>query len=476
MGRSSRISAFLSVLALAATSARAQTNQNEVEPNSNKAEATVVACLAAGDTLTGTTTGNVATAGSTLSTSTDYWRVSTCALAPSIYRHQLLLTTSGTAAHTTQIRGLNQTGTAGVGGTAGTTDVLAQPSLVSTGSVRLAQWYGFGQGESVYYRVAGTAATTAPYVATLATSVVTPTALGNFQAGSITITLVGQGHNTDSELWVYDASLNAIPAYGNDDPPGLNVSPSTLTRTYSPGTYYLAVCDWNLASDQVATNDDGFVTGNLLDFPDAILNNSPTIPLNLAFAVTDSSGTTQFPATKTAAYEIVWFKFTVGGGGGIVAMCPGDSSSPTACPCGNTGAPGRGCENSASTGGAVLAGTGTTSPDTLVLTSSGELPTALSIFLQGNQLASPPLVFGDGVRCAAGTLKRLYVKNASGGVVSAPAGADPSVTTQSANLGDPIAPGSMRWYQVYYRDPNLAFCPAPAGNAFNVSTGLAVTW
>ena len=37
-------------------------------------------------------------------------------------------------------------------------------------------------------------------------------------------------------------------------------------------------------------------------------------------------------------------------------------------------------------------------------------------------------------------------------------------------------PGTSRYYQVYYRDPNLAFCPAPTGDAFNVSNGVAITW
>jgi hypothetical protein len=111
-----------------------------------------------------------------------------------------------------------------------------------------------------------------------------------------------------------------------------------------------------------------------------------------------------------------------------------------------------------------------------VLTSAGELPTALSIFLQGNASVGSGVVFGDGVRCVGGSLKRLYVKNASGGSVTAPEGVEPSITTQSSALGDPIAPGSMRWYQVYYRDPALTFCPPVAGNTWNVSSGLQVTW
>jgi len=164
--------------------------------------------------------------------------------------------------------------------------------------------------------------------------------------------------------------------------------------------------------------------------------------------------------------------------GSTAPYCFGDGTLSTACPCNNFGTTGRGCNNSANTGGAALSGTGTTSPDALVLTSAGELPHALSIFLQGNGCNSTGSVFGDGVLCVNGTLKRLYVKNAVNGSASAPnfSAGDPSITTRSAALGDPITTGSMRFYQTYYRDPDANFCPLPPGNFWNVSSGLSVQW
>jgi len=162
-------------------------------------------------------------------------------------------------------------------------------------------------------------------------------------------------------------------------------------------------------------------------------------------------------------------------GCGVTAFCAGDGSV-VPCPCANNGAVDHGCNNSAATGGAVLAASGTTSPDTLVLTQAGELGASLSIFLQGDVSLGTPVGFGDGLRCVSGSLKRLYSKNASSGVVSAPTAGDPSITARSALLGDPIAPGSTRSYQVYYRDPALSFCPAPAGDAFNVGNALRVVW
>jgi hypothetical protein len=155
-------------------------------------------------------------------------------------------------------------------------------------------------------------------------------------------------------------------------------------------------------------------------------------------------------------------------------FCAG-AGSPTVCPCGNSGSDQHGCENSASTGGGLLSSSGSTSPDTVVLHSSGETPTAPSIFLQGDASITP-VSFGDGLRCVSGVLKRLYVKPASGGVVSAPGAGDPSISARSAALGDPIAPGTTRTYQTYYRDPVAGFCAPPAGSTFNVTNGLRIVW
>jgi len=156
----------------------------------------------------------------------------------------------------------------------------------------------------------------------------------------------------------------------------------------------------------------------------------------------------------------------------FVFLCFGDGTGGT-CPCSNTGSPGHGCENSAATGGALLSGSGiaSLSSDTVQLTSSSELTTALSIVLQGSSVIAPAN-FGDGLRCAGGSLKRLYTKHAIGGVVTVPQAGDPSVSARSATLGDTIPLGATRAYQVYYRDPDLVFCPG----GFNVSNAMAIAW
>jgi Regulator of chromosome condensation (RCC1) repeat len=161
---------------------------------------------------------------------------------------------------------------------------------------------------------------------------------------------------------------------------------------------------------------------------------------------------------------------------GIERSCFGDGTGAI-CPCLNIGVGGAGCDNSAATGGATLSGTGFPSlaDDSVQLTATAELPSALSIVLQGSALA-PQLYYGDGIRCAGGTLKRLYSKNAVNGVVVVPEGGEPSISQQSQALGDTITQGTMRIYQVYYRDPDPSFCAAPFGNTFNISSAVSVLW
>jgi hypothetical protein len=159
----------------------------------------------------------------------------------------------------------------------------------------------------------------------------------------------------------------------------------------------------------------------------------------------------------------------------FTSFCFGDGSG-AACPCGNDGAAGHGCANSqnASVGGWLTA-SGTTHPDTVVLFAADMLPSVSNVFLQGNAQVAP-VSFGDGLRCAGGSLKRLTVKTAFGGTSQFPQAGDPSISARSAALGDPIATGSSRYYQTYYRDPNLSFCPSPAGNSWNVTNAVRVDW
>jgi Tol biopolymer transport system component len=157
-------------------------------------------------------------------------------------------------------------------------------------------------------------------------------------------------------------------------------------------------------------------------------------------------------------------------------FCFGDGTQPVPCPCANSGAPGSGCENSAGSGGALLWLTGFAEPDSTQLIVAGMTSNPLTVFLQGDVELAPAVHFGDGLRCAGGNLKRLYTKTGFGGSASVPGFGDLPLGLRSAALGDPLLPGASRCYQVYYRDSSAGFCPAPAGDLWNISNGVRVLW
>ncbi len=82
-------------------------------------------------------------------------------------------------------------------------------------------------------------------------------------------------------------------------------------------------------------------------------------------------------------------------------------------------------------------------------------------------------MFGDGVRCVAGSVTRLGIKTTInsglfGGAASYPAAGDPSITVR----GVVPAAGAVRLYQVWFRN-SAAYCTA---STFNLTNGLRVTW
>jgi len=151
-----------------------------------------------------------------------------------------------------------------------------------------------------------------------------------------------------------------------------------------------------------------------------------------------------------------------------VDFCFGDGTG-TACPCGNSGAPGNGCANSVNPAGAYLATAGTASvaSDSLVLSGSG-MPNGPALYFQGTtMLAGTP--FGDGLRCAGGSVVRLGIEiNDAAGTSSHPGSGDPSVSVK----GMVPAAGGLRTYQVWYRNAGDYCTPS----TFNLTNGTAVTW
>ncbi len=462
----------------------------EVEPNDSKATATVVAGFAAGQTITG---GSI----SAVTTGLDYFDITMAPAAPGIYRHQLAIT-SATPGFTGTLRGLNQTGGSvgacpalGTSPAIGTTDNTSQTSSAASVPAYMNMWYGFGAGERLYYRVAGTSAMTSGYTATLSSTAVTPAVIpGSFNAGTLTIQTVGQT-TVDTDIILLDANYQTVltseGAASNDDEhctlagASSPVLQSRLTRALAPGTYYLGISGYDLKNNLIAPTDDDFILGTVMDFPGVLCTSSTSLSADRDFQISDGTNTYTSTAVVSSAYfEVQWYQISVGGGG-FLTICEPGQAGVINCPCANPPvAGGKGCNNSAATGGASIVATGSanTAADTLVFTSSAQTANGTTIILQGNSLVSggAGAPFGQGVRCVGGTLKRLYVKSPGGtGGVSAPSGADASVSTRSAALGDPIAAGSTRYYMAYYRDPIvLGGCAASA--TFNATQGLQINW
>ncbi len=145
-------------------------------------------------------------------------------------------------------------------------------------------------------------------------------------------------------------------------------------------------------------------------------------------------------------------------------FCFGDGSGG-ACPCGNFGAPGRGCQNS-SAPGAELGGQGfpSVSADLVTFHAAALPPSQPVLLFAGLNAVNSGLgvPFGDGLRCAGGGLRRLGVRVAIGGAATWGPGL---FTPQGWQAGD------VRRLQAWYRDP----IASPCGAGFNLSNGFRIS-
>jgi hypothetical protein len=156
-------------------------------------------------------------------------------------------------------------------------------------------------------------------------------------------------------------------------------------------------------------------------------------------------------------------------GGEIYGFC---YSPAIQCPCGNSGASGRGCANSVNPLGAQLSVSGVASVahDTLAFQAVGMPATASCLFFEGTTQISygTGIPFGDGRKCVGGTIVRFPLKGCVNGATSYPQAGDAKISV----VGFVPAIGGTRYYQAWYRDP-ASFCTS--GN-YNLSNAIAVEW
>lgn len=442
------------------STAVAQTSFPEVEPNSIKAQATIASGILPGDTLTGVSTGGATGAGLATLASADYFQTDPPVITPSLYCYTLDVTTSPQV--DLSMRGETQTG-----GTINTgTDATFEANAPS-----MKVWYGFGSSEKVYVKVEGSSTTTASYALAYTCTPVTPASVGSFRPGGITVTTIGQGHTTNTELQLYDSTFNPVPGGHNDDYLASATTRSRVDVTLTPGVYYVAVSDHNMATNlSDAGPNEGNQNGDVLDFPGVIANGSTAgslaTPLDVSFSVSDGLTSVPVSAAKTGPFKIYWGTFTVLPGS---PFCFGDGTG-TSCPCGNIGAAGRGCASSAFAGGSLLAANGVASisADTLVLTALDITGPALFFQGSGQFAGGNGIPFGDGLLCAGGTIRRLGVVFPTGGTASYPGGLSPSPISVA---GVVTSPASLN-YQAWYRD-SVLFCTV---STYNLTHALALTW
>jgi hypothetical protein len=153
--------------------------------------------------------------------------------------------------------------------------------------------------------------------------------------------------------------------------------------------------------------------------------------------------------------------------GMISSACEGNAG----CPCAQNGGNPGGCPNSLNAAGAVLVGSGnpSISGDTVVLSGSGMPANSPGLYFQGTTtIAGGGAVFGDGKRCAGGTVVRLGTKVATAGGASSYPSGSPAIHIK----GMLPAGGGTFTYQLWYRNAG-AFCTP---STFNLTNGVVIFW
>lgn len=151
---------------------------------------------------------------------------------------------------------------------------------------------------------------------------------------------------------------------------------------------------------------------------------------------------------------------------GGIAFCFGDGSG-TPCPCGNSGAPGEGCANSAGHGSKMYNSGGVSaSLNDTVLVGIQLPPNKSGIFFTGfeQQNGGLGITFGDGLLCLKSKRRFPGQVSSAGGVVSfaGPVG----------QSNGQISAGSTWYFQAWHRDS----ATGPCGQKTNLSNALEITF
>jgi Tol biopolymer transport system component len=196
-------------------------------------------------------------------------------------------------------------------------------------------------------------------------------------------------------------------------------------------------------------------------------SHDPVISADGRFAAFDSGSANLVPGDNNLYWDV--FRRDRGPQG-ATPFCFGDGSG-AACPCGNEVPTGTatGCATSLGSGGRLISsGVASLSSDTFVLTGS-QMPNSSVLYFQGtvHEAQGAGIVFGDGLRCVAGSVVRLGTRTNVGGASQYPAAGDVPISLR----GQIAAPGE-RAYQAWFRNA-AGFCTSAT---FNLTNALSATW
>lgn len=152
------------------------------------------------------------------------------------------------------------------------------------------------------------------------------------------------------------------------------------------------------------------------------------------------------------------------------SLCFGDGSG-AACPCGNVASQPVGCLNSTQQGGRLRGrGNASVASDTLELWMSGLPEGADLLVFQGSAAVNggSGAPFGDGLRCAGGSIVRLARTSIGFGWARVPGPSEASLSVRGF-----VTPGTTRVYQARYLDGPS---PCTAALEANYSNAYVVTW
>jgi hypothetical protein len=261
-------------------------------------------------------------------------------------------------------------------------------------------------------------------------------------------------------------------------PASANVTLATFTGPIIAGDYTWTG-GWVSGVLTPCTGTDG----TLWDSPVSLIEEGTGMASNDFFRATGNASLPNGPGCYSYGrnpHADFWLKLfgDAGCAQPMTSLCTPGVAGVIPCPCQNANtAYDSGCGNFVFDSGASLSANGTPSlsADTLRFATQHEWPEATSALLQGTSVIPGGVVYGQGVRCVAGSLARLYVAGAVGGSISVPRPGDPSVSALSAQRGDTIPAGATRFYLVYYRTPYVqGGCPPTS--TFNCTQTGSVVW